>query len=65
VRLDNVARVLDRTLTALDNNPQTVERLLTTVDRTVGPSATSQTPRCSRAASCRKQSERSDVRSKT
>ena len=36
VRLDNVARILDRTLTTLDNNPEIVERLLTSVDRTVG-----------------------------
>jgi hypothetical protein len=36
VRLDNVARILDRTLTTIDNNPQLLERLLTTVDRTVG-----------------------------
>lgn len=36
VRLDNVARILDRTLTTIDNNPQILERLLTTVDRTVG-----------------------------
>ncbi|HJQ41368.1 MAG TPA: hypothetical protein VKB93_29865 [Thermoanaerobaculia bacterium] len=36
VRLDNVARILDRTLTTIDNNPQLLEKLLTTVDRTVG-----------------------------
>ena len=36
VRLDNVARILDRTLTTIDRNPQILERLLTTVDRTVG-----------------------------
>jgi hypothetical protein len=36
VRLDNVARILDRTLTTIDNNPQLLQRLLTTVDRTVG-----------------------------
>jgi hypothetical protein len=36
VRLDNVARILDRTLTTVDNNPELLERLLTTVDRTVG-----------------------------
>lgn len=36
VRLDNVARILDRTLTTIDNNPQLVEQLLDTVDRTVG-----------------------------
>jgi hypothetical protein len=36
VRLDNVARILDRTLTTIDRNPQLLERLLTTVDRTVG-----------------------------
>lgn len=35
VRLDNVAKILDRTLTTIDNNPQMIERLLTTVDRTV------------------------------
>jgi YD repeat-containing protein len=36
VRLDNVARILDRTLTTIDNNPQILEKLLDTVDRTVG-----------------------------
>jgi YD repeat-containing protein len=36
VRLDNVAHILDRTLTTIDNNPQLLERLLTTVDHTVG-----------------------------
>lgn len=36
VRLDNVARILDRTLTTIDNNPQIVEKLLDTVDHTVG-----------------------------
>ncbi|HEU4523064.1 MAG TPA: hypothetical protein VFT12_13735 [Thermoanaerobaculia bacterium] len=36
VRLHNVARILDRTLTTIDNNPQILERLLTTVDNTVG-----------------------------
>ena len=36
VRLDNVARILDRTLTTIDRNPQILERLLTTVDNTVG-----------------------------
>jgi hypothetical protein len=35
VRLDNVARILDRTLTTIDRNPQILERLLTTVDNTV------------------------------
>jgi len=35
VRLDNVARILDRTLTTIDNNPQIIEKLLDTVDRTV------------------------------
>src|SRR5688500_18174206 len=33
VRLDNVARILNSTLTLLDNNPEIVERLMTTVDR--------------------------------
>jgi sarcosine oxidase gamma subunit len=36
VRLDNVARILDRTLTTIDNNPQILEKLLDTIDRTVG-----------------------------
>ena len=36
VRLDNVAYIIDRTLTTLDRNPQIVERLLSTVDNTVG-----------------------------
>ena len=36
VRLDNVARILNSTLTFVDNNPEVVERLMTTVDRTVG-----------------------------
>lgn len=36
VRLDNVRAILDRTLTTLDKNPQLVERLLQTVDNTVG-----------------------------
>ncbi len=35
VRLDNVAKILDRTLTTIDNNPEMIERLLTTVDNTV------------------------------
>lgn len=36
VRLDNVASIIDRTLTTIDRNPQILERLLTTVDNTVG-----------------------------
>lgn len=32
VRLDNVARILDRVLTTIDNNPEIVERLATTVE---------------------------------
>ena len=36
VRLENVARIIDRTLTTIDRNPQILERLLQTVDNTVG-----------------------------
>ncbi|HET6232732.1 MAG TPA: hypothetical protein VFE05_21840 [Longimicrobiaceae bacterium] len=36
VRLDNVARIIDRTLTTIDRNPQILERLLQSVDNTVG-----------------------------
>jgi hypothetical protein len=36
VRLDKVARIIDRTLLTLDNNPEIVTNLLTAVDRTVG-----------------------------
>ncbi len=36
VRLENVARIIDRTLTTIDRNPQILERLLQTVDTTVG-----------------------------
>lgn len=36
VRLDNVAAIIDRTLTTIDRNPELLERLLTTVDNTVG-----------------------------
>lgn len=36
VKLDNVAAIIDRTLTTIDRNPQILERLLTTVDNTVG-----------------------------
>ncbi|MDQ2662409.1 MAG: hypothetical protein M3Y18_00055 [Candidatus Eremiobacteraeota bacterium] len=36
VRLDNVAYIIDRTLTTLDRNPQIVDHLLSTVDKTVG-----------------------------
>lgn len=36
VRLDNVAYIIDRTLTTLDRNPQIIDRLLSTVDNTVG-----------------------------
>jgi hypothetical protein len=35
VRLDNVARIVDRVLTTLDNNPDMVERLLEHVDETL------------------------------
>lgn len=35
VRLDNVAAIIDRTLTTIDRNPEILERLLTTVDNTV------------------------------
>ncbi|MDP9112015.1 MAG: hypothetical protein M3M96_10325 [Candidatus Eremiobacteraeota bacterium] len=36
VRLDNVAYIIDRTLTTIDRNPQIIDRLLSTVDNTVG-----------------------------
>lgn len=36
VRLDNVRAIIERTLQTLDGNPQIVERLLSTVDNTVG-----------------------------
>lgn len=36
VRLDNVRAILERTLQTLDNNPQIVTQLLSTVDNTVG-----------------------------
>lgn len=36
VRLDNVRAIIERTLQTLDSNPQMVERLLSTVDTTVG-----------------------------
>lgn len=36
VRLDNVAAIIDRTLTTIDRNPQILTRLLDSVDRTVG-----------------------------
>ncbi|HET9429245.1 MAG TPA: hypothetical protein VFO69_12880 [Allosphingosinicella sp.] len=36
VRLDNVRAIIERTLQTLDNNPQIVTQLLTTVDNTVG-----------------------------
>lgn len=36
VRLDNVATIIERTLTTIDRNPQFLERLLQSVDRTVG-----------------------------
>ncbi len=35
VRLDNVASIIDRTLTTIDRNPEILERLLTSVDNTV------------------------------
>ncbi|HEX7155038.1 MAG TPA: hypothetical protein VF618_26410 [Thermoanaerobaculia bacterium] len=36
VRLENVAKILDRTLTTIDKNPELLNRLLTTVNNTVG-----------------------------
>lgn len=36
VRLDNVAAIIDRTLTTIDRNPQILTRLLDSVDKTVG-----------------------------
>lgn len=36
VRLDNVRAIIERTLQTLDNNPQLVTQLLSTVDNTVG-----------------------------
>ena len=36
VRLDNVRAIIERTLQTLDNNPQIVSQLLSTVDNTVG-----------------------------
>ena len=36
VRLDNVAAILDRTLTTIDRNPEILVKLLETVDKTVG-----------------------------
>ncbi|HYY56307.1 MAG TPA: hypothetical protein VE842_03190, partial [Pyrinomonadaceae bacterium] len=36
VRLDNVAAIIDRTLTTIDRNPQIFEKLLQSVDKTVG-----------------------------
>lgn len=36
VRLDNVRAIIERTLQTLDNNPQIVTQLLSTVDTTVG-----------------------------
>ena len=36
VRLDNVAKILDRTLTTVDKNPELLNRLLSTVNNTVG-----------------------------
>jgi len=35
VRLDNVAAIIDRTLTTIDRNPQLLERLLDSLDNTV------------------------------
>ncbi|MGF1550165.1 MAG: hypothetical protein ACFBQW_06490 [Sphingomonadaceae bacterium] len=35
VRLDNVAAIIDRTLTTIDNNPQILQGLFSTVDNTV------------------------------
>jgi hypothetical protein len=36
VRLDNVAKIIDRTLTTIDRNPQILTKLLDSVDKTVG-----------------------------
>ena len=36
VRLDNVAKILERTLATVDKNPELLNRLLTTATRTVG-----------------------------
>jgi hypothetical protein len=36
VRLDNVAKILDRTLATIDRNPELLTKLLDTVDKTVG-----------------------------
>lgn len=36
VRLDNVRAIIERTLQTLDGNPEIVQRLLSTVDNTVG-----------------------------
>lgn len=36
VRLDNVAAIIDRTLTTIDRNPQILTKLLDSVDKTVG-----------------------------
>lgn len=36
VRLDNVAQIIDRTLTTIDRNPEILQRLLQSVDNTVG-----------------------------
>ena len=36
VKLNNVAEIIDRTLTTIDRNPELLERLLQTVDKTVG-----------------------------
>jgi hypothetical protein len=36
VKLDNVAAIIDRTLTTIDRNPEILERLLQSVDNTVG-----------------------------
>lgn len=36
VRLDNVAAIIDRTLTTVDRNPEILNRLLQSVDNTVG-----------------------------
>jgi hypothetical protein len=36
VRLDNVAKIIDRTLTTIDKNPQVFERIIQGVENTVG-----------------------------
>ena len=58
VRLDNVAAIIDRTLTTIDRNPQILERLLQSVDTRSARSAAAQKA-CSRAAWSARRSARS------